>query len=112
MGGPVAQILSAGETSSESAGVLLLRDLRQMFDEQGEQLTSEEIIRQLTEMESRPWGEWKGGKPISKIGLARLLRAFGIQPQKWREAARPCAATGGRILKRSSRAIWELSRHS
>lgn len=81
----VAKLLAGSEADSESAGILILQDIRAMFDEQGEQLTSDEIVKQLAEMESRPWGEWKTGKPISKVGLARLLKPFGIHPQKWRD---------------------------
>ena len=31
-------------------------------------------------MEHRPWPEFSHGKPITKVQLARLLRAFGIVP--------------------------------
>ncbi|HJQ26881.1 MAG TPA: DUF3631 domain-containing protein [Blastocatellia bacterium] len=80
----VATLLAGSEAAAESAGILVLQDLRVMFDEQGEQVTSDEIVKQLAEMESRPWGEWKNGKPISKVGLARLLRQFEIKPTHWR----------------------------
>ncbi len=32
-------------------------------------------------MEDRPWSEWKHGKPISKAGLARLLKPYQICPR-------------------------------
>jgi hypothetical protein len=34
----------------------------------------------LIAIEDHPWAEWKGGKPISANGLARLLAPFGIAP--------------------------------
>jgi hypothetical protein len=80
----VAKLMAGSEADSESARILILQDLRAMFDEQGEQLTSDEVVKQLAEMESRPWGEWKNGKPISKVGLARLLKPFRIKPAHWR----------------------------
>src|SRR5205085_3761557 len=80
----VAKLLAGSEADSESARILILQDLRQMFDEHGEQVTSDEVVKQLAEMESRPWAEWKNGKPISKVGLARLLKPFGIKPGHWR----------------------------
>ncbi|MEW6208722.1 MAG: DUF3631 domain-containing protein [Acidobacteriota bacterium] len=80
-----ARELGATVADSESARTLILGDLKAIFEERGDKLTSEEIIQALVEMESRPWAEWRSGKPISKVGLARLLRPFGIQPVKWRE---------------------------
>ncbi len=70
----------AGEPSgSESARVLLLGDLKVLFDERGDKLTSEEIAQSLIEIEGHPWGEWKGNKPLTKTGLATLLRPFDIR---------------------------------
>lgn len=74
-----------GEAESESPGILLLHDMKAMFNEQGDGLSSEQIVKDLTEIEARPWSEWKNNKPITKTGLARLLKPFGIRPQKWRE---------------------------
>ena len=36
-------------------------------------------------MEDRPWGEWKRGKPLSGVSLARLLKPFGIKPIQLKE---------------------------
>ena len=39
-------------------------------------------------MEERPWGEWKKGKPITKIQVAAILRKFGIRPkQTWLDSS-------------------------
>jgi hypothetical protein len=64
---------------------LLLRDLKELFGERGERLVSEKIVSALTEIEGRPWAEGRNGKPITKTGLAKLLRPFGVAPQKWRD---------------------------
>jgi putative DNA primase/helicase len=77
--------MASEEPDSESARTLLLADLKMIFEDHIERLASDEIIRSLVEMESRSWAEWKGGKPLSKVGLAGLLRPFGIKPRKWRE---------------------------
>jgi putative DNA primase/helicase len=82
----IACAMSATEPDSESAKTLLLGDLKAVFAERtATRLTSEAIIQALLELESRPWAEWKSGKPLSKIGLARLLKPFGIEPKKWRD---------------------------
>jgi len=38
-------------------------------------------VNALVAIEGRPWAEWKGGKPLSTNGLARLLRPFTIAPE-------------------------------
>ncbi len=81
----IATAMAGEKPDSESARTLLLADLKAIFGEGRERLTSDEIIQALVEMESRSWAEWKGGKPLSKVGLARLLKPFGVEPTKWRE---------------------------
>jgi putative DNA primase/helicase len=81
----IAIALSGKESETDSAKILLLRDLHLLFAETGERITSEKIVAYLIEIEGRPWAEWKNSKPITKTGLARLLSAFGIRPAKWRE---------------------------
>lgn len=69
----------------DSTGVQLLRDISGYFEEhETDRVTSEELVKLLVEMEARPWGEWRHGKPLSKNGLARLLKKFGIGPKKIR----------------------------
>lgn len=80
-----ALTFSAVEPETESNKVLLLRDLIAIFDERGERIESEKIVTALIEIEGHPWAEGRHGKPITKTGLARLLRPFGIHPKKWRD---------------------------
>ena len=81
----IARTMAGEKPDSESARTLLLGDLKVIFAEDRERLTSDEIIQSLIEMESRPWAEYKSGKALSKVGLARLLKPFGVEPTKWRE---------------------------
>jgi putative DNA primase/helicase len=89
-----------------SARVLLLQDIRGIFKAAGEEverIASEEVVRSLVEMEERPWPEWgKGKKPLSKRGLARLLRPFGIVPTIWRDGT----ATIRGYDKSAFRDVW------
>lgn len=81
-----AAIALTGTTEDgESIRTMLLADLRDLFEkEEEDRLTSEEIITHLTKLEDRPWGDFKGGKPISKHRLATLLKPFGVKPkQTW-----------------------------
>jgi len=73
--------LSQGEADDESAGVMLLTDIQQMFHESGaEKLSTIGILERLNNMDERPWPEWKKGKPLTARQLARLLQRFKISP--------------------------------
>lgn len=75
-----ARKLSGGR-SEQTVGVTLLADLRRLFeDKRADRLPSADIVESLGAMEDRPWPEWRGGKPITTRGLAKLLDPFGIAP--------------------------------
>lgn len=80
-----AALLLSGSGDDSSTGTQLLTDIRMIFEQQQtDRLTSETIVKELAELEDRPWPEWKGGKPISKAQLARQLGRFDIKPKKIR----------------------------
>ena len=58
----------------------LLVDLYATFEAAGwpEAIPSVTIVERLIAMESRPWPEWKRGKPITVRQLASLLRPFDV----------------------------------
>jgi hypothetical protein len=73
---------AARETDDEGLGVELLADLRNLFDEEHDRLSSAEIVAALIARDDRPWSELgKARKPLTKAGLARLLRPFLIVPR-------------------------------
>ncbi len=81
-GRAAVRALQGKESSQDSAGVVLLGDLRDLFAREGaDRLTSEAIVKSLIVMEERPWPEWRAGKPISARQVARLLSPFGISPE-------------------------------
>ena len=70
------------DTERESAGVLLLTDMRRLFStEQVDRLLSKHVAEALAKMEERPWPEWKSGKPITVRQIARLLARYEIRPK-------------------------------
>lgn len=79
-----AETLSAGR-SEQSAGIMLLEDIRAIFtDLNVEKVSSSDLAIELVKMESRPWPEWKAGKPLTVRQLAKLLEPFGIGPRNLR----------------------------
>jgi len=66
--------------------VQLLGDIRDLFDRKGtDRLASQAICDELAQLEERPWGEFKRGKPIAPRQLARQLKGFGVVSGSIRE---------------------------
>jgi hypothetical protein len=81
----LVQLCAEGQASDESIGKLLLSDILQVFQTKGvDRLPSVELTRELADNESSPWGEWSHGNPLTPIGLARLLKPFGVVPHSIR----------------------------
>jgi uncharacterized protein DUF3631 len=65
--------------AEQSVKIQLLTDIKAAFEMKGaDWLTSEDLTDFLVKMEDRPWVEFKGGRPLTKAGLGRLLNPFGI----------------------------------
>jgi Protein of unknown function (DUF3631) len=65
--------------AEQSIKVQLLTDIKAAFEAKGtDRLTSESLTEFLVKLEDRPWVEWKGGRPLTKAGLGRLLSPFGV----------------------------------
>jgi hypothetical protein len=64
-----------------SVRVQLLGDICAIFaHRQVDRLPSDELVKALIAIEGHPWAEWNAGKPLSKNGLARLLKPLKIRP--------------------------------
>jgi hypothetical protein len=67
-------------------GTLLLADILTIFRGHSTlRMSSEDLCRSLTDLEDRPWPEWRRGRPMSKTQLAAALRPFRIHPTTIRE---------------------------
>jgi putative DNA primase/helicase len=77
-----ALALSGDDDATETMATRLLRDLRELFDgSPSGVLFSTEIIISLLAREEHGWAEMgRAGRPLSTIGLARLLHPFHIVP--------------------------------
>lgn len=72
-----------GDDEPQSAGVLLLRDIAEVFEAKGiAGIGSTELCTALCELEESPWSEWRGGRPISTRGIAKLVKSFGVEPKR------------------------------
>jgi hypothetical protein len=77
-----AAVLSGnGGQEDESARAMLLADIRDVFNDRGEKVSSADLADVLAKLEHRPWPEWKHGKPITPKQIASLLKPFEIKPK-------------------------------
>jgi hypothetical protein len=66
----------------EGLGVMLLTDIRLIFEKlQRDRLSSEVLVNSLVEREGRPWSDCRRGECINKHWLVRALKPFDIGPE-------------------------------
>jgi putative DNA primase/helicase len=77
-----------GAEDGETARTMLLADLRKLFEaEPSGVLFTKKILAALHKDETRPWPEWKNGKPITDRQLAALLKDLRIKPMTVRRGS-------------------------
>ncbi|RWB60453.1 DUF3631 domain-containing protein [Mesorhizobium sp.] len=79
-----AAVALSGVDDDETPSIQLLQDLRALFREEGNVLSSAQIVTALTEMEDRPWPAINKGSPINAHYVARLLKDYKIFPKQVR----------------------------
>lgn len=72
---------AVADDDDEPMSVALLSDMMELFAEHGDRLQSADVVAWLTEMEDRPWCEWRHGRPATARSVAKLLKPFGIVPR-------------------------------
>ena len=81
--------LSGGEPDDDVYSIQLLSAIRDYYNEnETDRVTSETLEKHLHEIEDSPWAEYRNGRPISKTGISRLLKPFGVKPKTIRRDTR------------------------
>jgi hypothetical protein len=106
-----AAVAFASAQQDEDAGVVLLHDIRDVFNARSvDRMFSVELVRALNNIDDAMWSEWRGLRGdqqphrMSPGEVARLLGPFGIRP---RTIWPPNRAAGGRSAKGYFRAQFE-----
>lgn len=81
----VELVAQARTVDSGSLGMRLLADLRDVFGVR-RFLPTHDILWELTKIDGSPWGDMRG-KPLGPHALARLLKPYGVAPDKNRVSA-------------------------
>lgn len=80
-----AAVTLTGIDADSSVGILLLTDIGSLFSSLGkDRLPTEVILDHLTDMEGRPWPEYRNDKPLTKSQIAKLLKPYGIMSKSMR----------------------------
>lgn len=81
-------MVTASKERPLSLGVLLLSDIRAVFDTLGkERLTTESLLFGLADLDESPWATIRKGEPLDSRGLSQRLQKYGIGPKAHRQDA-------------------------
>jgi Protein of unknown function (DUF3631) len=62
------------DTEDGSVGIQLLADIRQVFENYGDRISTADLRAALIALEDSPWGDWRAGKPITPQAFSRMVR--------------------------------------
>ena len=71
-------------SDDDTAREQLLKDIKEIFNSQGNKIFSKILVGKLVELEDRPWADWHKGKSLTQNALARLLKPFEISSKSVR----------------------------
>jgi hypothetical protein len=73
-----AELTAEGDDQG-SMRVALLADIRAAFAAKAvDRMTSEDLVAYLVGLDDRPWPAYRGGKPITEVQIARLLKPLPV----------------------------------
>lgn len=81
-------LVTEAKAARPSLGVMLLRDVRVVFQNIGTtRLVTDQLLQNLKEIEESPWAVIRKGEPLDARGLSQRLRKYGIEPKLQRDGA-------------------------
>ncbi|BBY52945.1 DUF3631 domain-containing protein [Mycobacterium koreense] len=76
-------LVAASKERAPTIGVLLLKDIKQVFDDTAtDRLTTEQLLSGLNRLEESPWSTIRRGEPLDSRGLSQRLRKYDIGSKK------------------------------
>lgn len=72
----------AADEEDDAPVVQLLADIKAIFRRRDDdRISSADLLLELHRLAESPWEEWRNGKPLSAVQLAKLLKPFGAKPK-------------------------------
>lgn len=78
LGTTAALKLSGNESAAQTVGTELLTDIREIFGDDRDRITTADLIRLLCADEEKPWATFNRGNAITPRQVAKRLREYGI----------------------------------
>jgi putative DNA primase/helicase len=78
LGTTAALKLSGSESAAQTVGTELLIDIREIFGDDRDRITTAELIRLLCSDEEKPWATFNRGNSITPRQVAKRLKEYGI----------------------------------
>jgi len=78
LGTTAALKLSGNESAAQTVGTELLADIREIFGDDRDRITTADLIRLLCADEEKPWATFNRGNAITPRQVAKRLREYGI----------------------------------
>jgi putative DNA primase/helicase len=101
-----AKLTANDDLEAQGQGVLLLRDLRDLFTAQDtDRLTTATIVESLNQIEDRPWCDERKGHGVNANWLSRKLRPFSIYPKTIRTGVGQEETAKGYLLEHFAEAF-------
>lgn len=80
-----AALSAAADEDEEEIAVLLLYDIREVFEQHGmDRVATDSLLNALNRESERPWFTLNRGKELDARGLAKRLKPYGISPRATR----------------------------
>jgi hypothetical protein len=76
--GAAVALVAASRERTPSVGVLLLRDIKTVFGQDEEQLSTLRLLAGLNSLEESPWSTIRRGEPLDGRSLSQRLNKYGI----------------------------------
>jgi hypothetical protein len=109
-----AAVIFAGDRREEDVAIVLLRDIREVFDARGvDRISSKALLAALHELEDAGWSEFsgvKGDRPPHKLRnseLRAMLRMFSIVTRSmWAQRGKPGDRSAKGYYRSDFEAAW------
>lgn len=84
-----ALALASIDDDSESNKIILLRDIKSIFDESPgvEWIRSQDLCTKLINLPDTQWSEYNNGKPLTTHKISNMLRSFSIRTHQRKEGS-------------------------
>jgi len=98
--------VEAAEADRMSPGALLLQACREILNDKNTFISTASLLTELAGRSEEPWSHWNRNQPINGESLARLLKPYGIRPDRQQKKFKEKVVTTRGYLRSSFETAW------